>query len=62
MPKVIRPSDRLTPKQKFQRDQLDMFRAEHHRAVIMRLADLSPAQKQRLIVAAPAFVAGEGSR
>ena len=62
MPKAIRPSDRLTPKQKFQRDQVDMFRSEHHRAVIMRLAHLSPAEIRRLIVAAPAFVAGEDSR
>ena len=55
-----RPSDRWSKTHKYLNAQADMFRSEHNRAVIERIADLSPEQQRRLIVAAPAFVAGEG--
>ena len=63
MPKPTdRPSDRWSKTNKFLNAQGDMFRSEHNRALIERIADLSPEQQRRLIVAAPAFVAGEGLR
>lgn len=61
--KSVRPSDRLSAKARFLNSQGDMFSSDLFQAetktVLHRLAELSPAQQRKLVLAAPAFVAGE---
>jgi len=63
MSKSYRPSDRLTKSQRFEQQQLSLpfstVKSDVD-AIYDRLQQLSPAERRALVLAAPAFVAGEG--